>query len=126
MRGSLWQPTDADRRVTEAMAACGVPQVVIAETIGISHVTLRKHLATELAAGLAKANAKVVEFLYGGIVGTATQPPFQSEYDRMIAAMFWLKCRAGWVRRGAEFVRPVSAMTDAEIDARLGLGQEDQ
>jgi hypothetical protein len=106
------------------MAACGVPQVVIAETIGISHVTLRKHLATELAAGLAKANAKVVEFLYGGIVGTETQPAFQDEYDRMVAAMFWLKCRAGWTH-GPEVLCAISAMTDEEIDIRLGLRHED-
>jgi len=32
MRGLLWQPTDVDRRITETMAACGVPQVIIART----------------------------------------------------------------------------------------------
>jgi hypothetical protein len=114
-------PTDEQRRIVEAMAAAGVPQMVIAQTIGISDRTLRKFFSVELAAGCAVASARVAQFLYGAIIGTDTQPPFRSERDRLDAAMFWLKCRAGWRATNVEIIRPVAAMTDEQIDLLLGI-----
>jgi hypothetical protein len=115
-------PSDQNRRTVEAMAACGVPQPMIAAALGISPSTLNKKLRVELDTGLHKANARIVQFLFTGIVGSETQEPFQSEHDRIVAAMFWLKCRAGWKEtQVVEVLRPISEMSDEEIDRRLGI-----
>jgi hypothetical protein len=125
MRGSLWQPTDLDRRVCAAMAAYGTPQVEIARALGISDRSLRKHLSVELASGCAMASADVAMFLLGAIVGTESQPAFEDEHDRMIAAIFWLRCRGGW-HPGPEVLCSVGAMTDAQLDIALGIEPDGQ
>lgn len=77
--------TDEQRRQVEAMAGYGVPQDDIALVIGISAPSLRKHCRTELRTGTAKANARMAQNL------------FQQGMDgNTVAAIFWLKARAGW------------------------------
>jgi hypothetical protein len=75
------------------MAAYGIPETEIAKVLGVSPTTLRKYCREELDTGSTRANAKVAEFLYNGIVGTA---PFEEERSRVASAMFWLKTRAHW------------------------------
>ena len=69
------------------MAGYGVPEAEIAGVIGVSPKTLRKHYRGELDHGHIKANAKVAENLYRKATGEGR--------EAVIAAIFWLKTRAG-------------------------------
>ena len=70
------------------MAGYGVPEADIAGVLAIDPKTLRKHYRGELDHGHVKANAKVAENLYRKATGDGR--------EAVIAAIFWLKTRAGW------------------------------
>jgi len=70
------------------MAGYGVPEADIAGVLGVDPKTLRKHYRSELDHGHVKANAKVAENLYRKATGDGR--------EAVIAAIFWLKTRAGW------------------------------
>ena len=70
------------------MAGYGVPESDIAGVVGVSPKTLRKHYRSELDHGHVKANAKVAENLFRKATGEGR--------EAVIAAIFWLKTRAGW------------------------------
>jgi hypothetical protein len=70
------------------MSGFGVPQYAIAEMIGISIPTLEKHYRSELDSGAGKANMKVAQSLF--------QMATNIEKPNVVAAIFWLKSRAGW------------------------------
>ena len=76
------------RRQVEAMAGYGVPEIDIAGVVGIDAKTLRKHYRDELDHGHIKANVRVAENLYRKATGEGR--------ESVIAAIFWLKTRAGW------------------------------
>jgi hypothetical protein len=76
------------RRQVEAMASYGVPEADIAGVIGIDPKTLRKHYRAELDHGHVKANMRVAENLYRKATGEGR--------EAVVAAIFWLKTRAGW------------------------------
>jgi len=82
------RPDPASRRQVEALAGYGVPEVEIGDVIGVDPKTLRKHYRKELRQGHTKANAKVAENLYRRATGEGR--------EAVIAAIFWLKTRAGW------------------------------
>jgi hypothetical protein len=82
------KPDSASRRQVEALAGYGVPEVEIGDVIGVDPKTLRKHYRKELSQGHTKANAKVAENLYRRATGEGR--------EAVIAAIFWLKTRAGW------------------------------
>lgn len=82
-------PTDAQRTQVKAMAAYGVPQDDIAKVIGCSAPTLRKHFWQELETAAIEANAKVAQSLFRKAVEGSGK-------ESVTAAIFWLKCRAGW------------------------------
>lgn len=81
-------PDTQSRRQVEALAGYGVPEKEIGGVIGIDAKTLRKHYRDELDHGHTKANAKVAENLYRKATGEGR--------EAVIAAIFWLKTRAGW------------------------------
>jgi hypothetical protein len=84
-------PTPEQRDLVKSMAACGIPHEQIAHQIGIrSAKTLRRYFRQELDRGVAEANYQMAKSLFKR--GTAG--------DTM-AAMFWLKCRAGWKERAS-------------------------
>lgn len=70
------------------MAGFGVPEIDIGAVIGIDPKTLRKHYRAELDQGHVKANMRVAENLYRKATGEGR--------EAVIAAIFWLKTRAGW------------------------------
>ncbi len=70
------------------MAAYGLPELNIAEIVGIDPKTLRKHYRHELDNGQVKATAKVAESLFRKATGEAPQS--------VTAAIFWLKTKGGW------------------------------
>ena len=76
------------------MAGYGIPETDIARVLGIDPKTLRKHYRDELDTGHIKANAKVAESLFRKALGNTPQA--------VTAAIFWLKCRAGWRERPEE------------------------
>jgi hypothetical protein len=82
------KPDPTSRRQVEALAGYGIPEPEIAGLIGIDAKTLRKHYRDELDHGHTKANAKVAENLYRKATGEGR--------EAVIAAIFWLKCRAAW------------------------------
>jgi hypothetical protein len=82
------RPEPATRRQVEALAGYGVPEAEIAGVVAIDAKTLRKHYRSELDHGHTKANARVAENLYRKATGEGR--------EAVIAAIFWLKTRAGW------------------------------
>lgn len=87
--GKRFVPTDDQRRIVETLAAYGHTQPEIADIIGKSEATLKRHFKNELRNGKPKANAKVAEALYK----TATTGKGSAQ---VTAAMFWLKTQARW------------------------------
>ena len=80
-----FQPTEAQRKIARTLAGYGVPQDDIALIIGVDLNTLRKHLANELALGMAEANAAVAQSLFKQAIAGNTA-----------AMIFWAKARMGW------------------------------
>ena len=82
------KPDAASRRQVEAMAGYGVREADIAGVVGVDAKTMRKHYRSELDHGHVKANARVAENLYRKATGEGR--------EAVVAAIFWLKTRAGW------------------------------
>lgn len=87
------RPTPQRRRLVEALGANGVRQETIARVLGIDPKTLRKHYRNELDLGAVRATCAVAEALLRHATGDGP--------GALAAAIFWLKCRAGW-RAGDE------------------------
>jgi len=95
MPAKAHKPTDESRAEVKALASFGLPQEDIAKYVGVSHVTLRKHYASELKLSAIKANATVGKYLFSLASGQALRNgASHSECAR--SAMFWAKTRMGW------------------------------
>lgn len=79
------EPTTQLRTRVTLYVMSGTPQDTIAELIGVSADTLRKHYRAELDFGMIEANSKVVGKLYGKAMAGDTA-----------ALIFWTKTRMGW------------------------------
>src|ERR1039457_4264012 len=86
MRGSRYQPTDADRDTVKSMAACGFTEESIARCVGVDAKTLRKHFRQELNTSIDKANAAVGNALF----------KMATSGDCPAATIFWMKTRMRW------------------------------
>jgi hypothetical protein len=86
-------PTQKERDQVRVLSAMGVPDVDVARVMQISAPTLRKYFRSELAVGHIESTAKVAESLFK----QATNPV----KPNVVAAIFWLKCRAGWRENAA-------------------------
>lgn len=114
-RGEHHQPTERQRGEVTALAAAGYTQTQIAEYIGISDRTLRKHYAREL-----KRAAMTM-------IGAAVQGLYKAVIDREAWAIcFLLKTRAkhlGWSERlevtgrDGEPLIDVKRLSDDELSA---------
>ena len=80
------EPTPETRVQVKTLASVGTPQDQIAIVIGITKNTLLKYYRKELDSAMTMANAKVAQSLFQ-----------QATAGNTSAAIFWLKCRAGWV-----------------------------
>ena len=80
------EPTPETRLQVKTLASVGTPQDQIALVIGISKNTLIKHYRKELDTAMIIANAAIGQTLFK-----------QAKDGNTAAAIFWLKCRAGWV-----------------------------
>lgn len=88
------EPTEVTRGKVQSLAQFGIPQDQIAAAIGVSAPTLRKHYATELAAGKLAANRQVAQNLFAYASGAKGKGPQQ-----VSAAIFWAKTQMGWTER---------------------------
>ena len=79
------EPTPETRLRVNTLASVGTPQDQIALVIGISKNTLIKHYRKELDTAMIIANAAIGQTLFK-----------QAKDGNTAAAIFWLKCRAGW------------------------------
>lgn len=82
-----FEPTDAERKQVEALSGYGLPieQIAVLIREGIDTDTLRKHFATELQSGKAKANAQVGKTLFQKVMAGDTT-----------AAIWWSKTQMRW------------------------------
>ena len=83
----VFEPTEHERKQVEAMSGYGLPieQIAILVRGGIDTDTLRKHFATELVAGKAKANSGVGRTLFQKAMGGDTA-----------AMIWWSKTQMKW------------------------------
>ena len=79
-------PTPEQRQMVKTVAAMGGKQEEIARRIGIkSEKTLRKYFRDDIDQGVSEANLSVAQAIFK-----------KAKAGDVIAAMFWLKCRANW------------------------------
>lgn len=83
-----YQPTDEVREQVRKMAGLGLRESDICSIIKITAPTLRKYYADDLAIGRADATYQVAQSLFRQAVN--------EEKPSMSAAIFYLKCQAGW------------------------------
>lgn len=90
-----FNPTDQDRETVLKLVGYGIPEYDICRVIGISSpMTLRKYFWTEIETGKAVANSAVAASLFQKAIGPGK--------EGVTAAIFWLKCRAGWREKDNE------------------------
>lgn len=82
-----FEPNDSERKQVEAMSGYGLPidQIAVLVRDGIHIDTLRKHFATELVAGKAKANSGIGRTLFQKAMGGDTT-----------AMIWWSKTQMRW------------------------------
>lgn len=123
-----FEPTADQRRQVESLAGLGIPQAGIASMVKnpstgqpIDEKTLRQCFERELLEGVHKANAAVSQSLYQKAMGNGHQS--------VAAAIFYLKCRAGWRERldvavdikGGVLVPPASMTPEQWIAAQAAM-----
>jgi len=91
---------DADRSKVKTMAGMGLDPLEIALVMGVSAPTVRKYFKNELASGTATALAQVSQSLYQQAMGIRDPDGKMAVKPNVVAAIFWLKCRAGWKEDG--------------------------
>jgi hypothetical protein len=82
-----FEPTESERKQVEALSGYGLPieQIAVLVRDGIDTDTLRKHFATELVSGKAKANGQVGKTLFQKVMAGDTA-----------AAIWWSKTQMRW------------------------------
>ncbi len=88
-----FNPSEKDRRIAEALAGWAIPHERIAMVMGIDAKTLRKHFCAELEVGSARLEAQLAQNLLRIAQGNDRQA--------LIATIFSLKARFGWVEANA-------------------------
>jgi predicted transcriptional regulator len=114
-----YEPTQRDRTFVIAMAAHGAVHDEIAQVLGISDVTLRKHFNYELENGLPRAHADVGHTLFMRAVG-GPKRDWTKASDT--AAIFYAKTQMGW-REPPKVIEVgdlrIESLSDRQLDALL-------
>jgi hypothetical protein len=97
------------------LAAMGVPDFDIAKVVGMSSPTMRKYYTAELEVGHIEANAQVAQSLFKQATNT--------DKPNVAAAIFWMKCRAGWSEQHDEMGKKEAAKALAKA-ADVGTSWE--
>ena len=95
-------PDERDLKRVRTMVGMGMTQDEICAVIGVSKPTLHKYYRADLDVGAAEANAAVAQSLF--------KQATNAEKPNVVAAIFWLKARAGW----------------RDADPREGVGKKEQ
>ena len=95
-------PDERDLKRVRTMVGMGMTQNEICAIIGVSKPTLHKYYRADLDVGAAEANAAVAQSLF--------KQATNAEKPNVVAAIFWLKARAGW----------------RDADPREGVGKKEQ
>lgn len=85
------EPTEATKAEVKALASMGIRHEDIAEYIGIDKKTLYKYYREILTKSKVTASHKIAQALFRQA----------TEQNSTTAAIFWLKCHAGWRDRDA-------------------------
>ena len=94
------------------MAGYGIPEADIACVLEIDPKTLRRHYRKALDKGHIKANSRVAENLYRKATGDGR--------EAVIAAIFWLKPRAGRKETNVHEMRSLKPrLTINGVDAKI-------
>lgn len=109
-----YEPTEKHRAQVSLLAAMGIPDYDIAKVMQLSGPTLRKYFAHELEVGHIQANAKVAQSLFKQATDQ-TKPS-------VAAAIFWLKCRAGWREDAVADIGKKEQVQQAAETAHHGTG----
>ena len=96
------EPDARSRSQVKTLVSMGASHDDICLVIGVSKPTMYKYYREELDAGAIEANATVAQSLFQ----QATNP----DKPNVVAAIFWLKARAGW----------------RDADPREGVGKKEQ
>jgi hypothetical protein len=114
-----YEPSEKDRRIADAMAGWAIPQERIAKVIGIDAKTLRKHFAAELELGSAKLEAQLAQNLLRIAQGQDRQA--------LVATIFALKARFGWVEAAAEpRDPPLGKKAQRQLNAEAAVGENNR
>jgi hypothetical protein len=83
-----YQPTEHARRQVRTLVGMGLTHAEISSVMELTPPTLRRYFRHELDIGQVEANAQVAASLY--------RQATDKLKPNTVAAIFWLKCRAGW------------------------------
>src|SRR5215213_9244997 len=115
MARQSFTPTDELRSKVKKWAALGATHDDIANAIGCTAKTLRRHFRRELDTGVAEANAALSGYLFNA-----------AKAGKVKAQIFWLKTKAGWREAeepsGHRPQRDQSDGTEAEMHAGSEAG----
>ncbi len=118
-----YQPTPEHKKMVSTLCGFGVPVDDICKVIEnpstgrpIDKKTLYKYYKNELDTGHIKANSKVAGNLFNIATGTTPQA--------VTAAIFWLKCQAGWKDKGKDAGPEDDVDMPDEIIIRAANGKE--
>ena len=111
----LHKPTDATRKTVKIHATVGTIQPVIAQLLGITEKTLRKHYRDELDVSKAKANATIGGALFNKALRGDTT-----------AMIFWMKTQAGWREKSdVNLISEDGSMSPTRIEIVSGDNSKD-
>lgn len=102
------KPTEEKRGAVSTLAAMGMTVEAIAERIGITKPTLYRYYRADLERGKQDANVKTARSLFDMANGRPARfddkgNQITSELKpNVTAAIFWMKCRAGWIEEEAK------------------------
>lgn len=96
------EPDARSRSQVKTLVSMGASHDDICRVIGVSKPTMYKYYREELDAGAIEANATVAQSLF--------QQATNKDKPNVVAAIFWLKARAGW----------------RDADPREGVGKKEQ
>lgn len=85
-QGSKHKPTSEAKAAVRSLSGFGIPQGEIAQHLGITEPTLRKHYREDLDAGMTTANVQVIKSLFDNA----------TKFNNVAAQIFWAKVRCGW------------------------------
>lgn len=106
-----WIPTPEIIQEVERLSGLGLNQEQIADCLGIhiDTVCVKKHEYPEFADAFKKGKAK-------GIARVTEKLTKQMDDGNASAAIFWLKCNAGWKEAREELDNKITSLLQSVID----------